>query len=53
MVGLFRPFHRIIGRLAPLTAAFVLIVTLAWTAFYLVRKHRADTAFLDISGSAE
>lgn len=53
VVGLFRPFHRSLGQLAPLTAAFLLIVTVGWTTFYFVRKHRADTAFLDVSGSAE
>jgi len=50
---LFRPFHRAVGQPAPLTAAFLLIVTVAWTALYLIRKHRADIAFLDISGGAE
>ena len=53
VVVLFRPFHRAVGQLAPLTAALLLIVTGGWTAFYLVRKHRADTVFLDTSGSAE
>ena len=52
VVGLFTPFHRAVGRLAPLAAAMLLFITVAWTAFYLVRKHRADTAFLDESGSA-
>lgn len=53
VVGLFRQFHRAFGQLAPLAAALLLIVTVGWTAFYLVWKHRADTAFLDLSGSAE
>jgi hypothetical protein len=53
VVGLFRPFHRAVGQPAPLTAGFLLIVAVCWTVFYLVRKHRADTAILDVSGSAE
>lgn len=54
VVGLFRPFHHVIGRLAPLAAGLLLLVTVAWTALYLVRKQRADTAFLDTrKGSAE
>ncbi len=53
VVGLFSPFYRAVGQLAPLTAALLLIVTGGWTAFYLVRKHRADTVFLDTIGSAE
>lgn len=53
VVGLFRPIHSALGQLAPLTAGFLLIVTVCWTVFYLVRKHRADASFLDLSGSAE
>ena len=53
VVGLFRPIHRALGQLAPLTAGLLLIVTVCWTVFYLVRKHRVDTAFLDASGRAE
>lgn len=53
VVGLFRPFHSVAGQLAPLTAAVLLIVTLGWTVLYLVRKHHADSVFLDLSTSAE
>jgi hypothetical protein len=53
VVGLFTPFHRAVGRLAPLAAAMLLFITVAWTAFYLFRKHCADTAVLDESGSAQ
>lgn len=53
VVGLFTPFHHVVGRLAPLVAALLLFITVAWTVLYLVRKQRADIAILDISGSTE
>lgn len=41
------PLTRAIGRAAPCLLAALIAATLLVTALYLLRKHRADTAFLD------
>jgi len=46
-VSFVGPLTRGIGRAAPCMLAALLVSTLLVTALYLVRKHRADTAFLD------
>ncbi|MCW2351781.1 hypothetical protein [Sphingobium sp. B12D2B] len=51
--GLFGPFHRAVGRYAPMTMALLLFVCGVWTGLYLLRKQRADTAYLDSLGETE
>jgi len=53
VVGLFSPLRHIVGRAAPIGAALLLCVTAGYTSLYLVRKHRADRAFLDEIGGVE
>ncbi len=50
--GFFGPLHRSIGRPAAYGAAVLLATTTIWSAVYLIRKHRADTAFLERTGDA-
>ena len=52
-VGLFTPFHRMAGQLAPILVAVLLLVTALYTWFYLARKQRIDTAFLERAGETE
>ena len=52
-VGLFAPLHHAFGRGAPIAAALLLLATLVQSCRYLVRKHRADTDFLEASGRTE
>ncbi len=51
--GLFGPIHRAVGRGAPIAMAGLLFVCAVWTGLYLVRKQRADTAYLDSLGEIE
>ena len=51
--GLFGPIHRAVGRAAPIAMAMLLFVCAVWTGLYLVRKQRADTAYLDSPGEIE
>lgn len=53
VVGLFAPLRHALGRVAPIGAALLLLATAAHTCLYLVRKHRADQAFLDTIGGVE
>ena len=46
-------YHRWATDWPPLAAALLLFMTVAWTAFYLVRKQRADTAILEVNGGGE
>ena len=52
-VGFFSPLHHAVGRAAPIGAAAFLLATVAYTCLYLVRKQRADRAFLDNIGGVE
>jgi hypothetical protein len=51
--GFFGPLHRTFGRPAAVGAAMVLALTAGTTVIYLIRKHRADEAFLETIGTAE
>lgn len=53
IVGLFAPFHRAMGRAAPICAALLLLATAAYTGRYLIRKQRADRVFIDDAGGIE
>lgn len=53
VVGLFGPIHRAVGRPAALAAATLLMATVTCTVAYLLRKQRADKAFLETIGSAK
>ncbi len=53
VAGLFSPLHHVVGRAAPIAGALILLATAAYTCLYLVRKQRADRAFLDNMGGAE
>lgn len=52
-VGLFTPFHRMAGQLAPVLVAILLLATALYTWLYLVRKHRIDKDFLERAGEGE
>jgi len=43
----------ILGRIAPIGIAALLVSTAVYTAFYVVRKNRADQAWLDAATSQE
>ncbi|EPR11045.1 hypothetical protein M527_04840 [Sphingobium indicum IP26] len=45
-IVLLRPLERALGRAAPFLVAGVLAATIVSTLLYLVRKHRADSAWL-------
>jgi hypothetical protein len=47
------PLTAILGRFAPIGIAALLISTAVYTAFYVVRKNRADQAWLDAATSQE
>ena len=53
VVGFFGLLHRALGRPAALAAAALLVATAISTMVYLVRKQRADAAFLETLGGAE
>ncbi|GLI99451.1 MULTISPECIES: hypothetical protein [unclassified Sphingobium] len=53
VVGLFSPLRHAIGRVAPIGAALILFATAAHTCLYLLRKQRADRAFLESVGGGE
>jgi hypothetical protein len=53
VVGFFSPLQHAVGRPAPIGAAVLLLATAAYTCIYLVRKQRADRAFLDTMGEVE
>lgn len=53
VVGFLAPLRHAVGRLAPIGAAILLLATIGCTWLYLVRKQRADTAFLEAKESAE
>ena len=53
VVGLFSPLRHTVGRAAPIGAALILLATAAYTCLYLLRKQRADRAFLDTVGGVE
>jgi hypothetical protein len=53
VVGFFSPLRHAVGRAAPIGAAVLLLATAAHTCRYLVRKQRADQAFLDNIGGVE
>jgi hypothetical protein len=44
---------RAFGPASPCLIAALLAATIAWSALYWTRKHRADRAFLDRLGDAE
>lgn len=48
--GLFGPIHREFGRVASIAMAVIVLACVLWTALYLIRKQRADRAFLDTLG---
>ena len=52
-VGLFTPFHRMAGQLAPILVAILLLATALYTWLYLARKQRIDKAFLERAGETE
>lgn len=47
------PLLRQFGRAASAAIAVLLVAVLATTALYLVRKHRADAAFLEAIGEEQ
>ena len=49
----FGPIHRAVGRGASGGMAILLSVCVLWTAFYFIRKHSADSAYLDTVGNKE
>ena len=51
-IGFFGPLHRALGRPAAYGSAALLLATAVWTVVYLVRKQRADAAFLRRAGDA-
>ncbi|MDT7532983.1 hypothetical protein OVY48_05945 [Sphingobium sp. SA2] len=51
-VGLFTPFHRMAGQLAPVLVAVLLLVTALYTGLYVARKQRVDKAFLEGVGES-
>lgn len=53
VAGLFGPFHRLGGRAAIAATAAILIGTALYTALYLARKQRADSAFVSALGEEE
>lgn len=53
VVGLFAPLRHAVGRAAPIGAALILLATAVYTCLYLLRKQRADRAFLDNVGGVE
>lgn len=53
VVGLISPLRHAVGRMAPIGAAVILLATAAFTCLYLLRKQRADRAFLDNIGAVE
>jgi len=53
VTGLFSPLHHAVGRAAPIGTAALLLATAGYTWLYLVRKQRADRAFLDNMGGVE
>jgi hypothetical protein len=52
-VAFISPLTAILGRIAPVGIAALLISTAVYTAFYVVRKNRADRAWLDAATSQE
>lgn len=48
-----RPFTAAIGRLAPCLIGALLAATIGYSAAYLLRKHRADKAYLAQLGERE
>lgn len=44
------PLTDVLGRVAPCLAAALLAATLVWTPLYLLRKQRADAAWLARDG---
>lgn len=52
-VAFVSPLTAILGRFAPIGIAALLISTAVYTAFYVVRKNRADQAWLDAATSQE
>jgi 4-hydroxybenzoate polyprenyltransferase len=45
--GLFGPIHRAVGRGASIAMVVLVFACVFWTVFYLMRKQRADRAFLE------
>ncbi len=52
-IAMIRPLRALLGQAAPAVVACLLVATLSVTAAYLVRKNRADTAYLDRAGEGE
>ena len=52
-VAFVSPLTAILGRFAPVGIAALLISTAVYTALYVVRKNRADQAWLDAATSQE
>ena len=48
-----QPLSRFLGRAAPCAIAALLIGAVLTTVLYLVRKHRADTEFLETAGEGQ
>lgn len=53
VVGFFSSLRHAFGRAAPIGAVLILLATAAYTCLYLLRKQRADRAFLDNAGGVE
>jgi threonine/homoserine efflux transporter RhtA len=52
-VTFISPLTTLLGRLAPVGIAALLVSTAVYTALYVVRKNRADQAWLDAATSQE
>jgi threonine/homoserine efflux transporter RhtA len=52
-VTFITPLTALLGRLAPLGIAAMLVSTAVYTAFYVVRKNRADEAWLAAAGDEQ